>query len=283
MAFWKLRVLGEAVAFGGQGQPVSLPTMAWPIIGIVASMPHRRINRTMLAESLWPHSNGEAARRCLATSLWRIKQHFGDDRSGLLTTAGDVIALSPGRRVWIDLVAFERKAQRALRDAGQLDEPHQRARLRRALDHYRGDFLARETNEWIAIERERLRALFLDSALELARANVRHGEWRSALELGRAICAVEPLREDAQRLLLEAMVACGNRAQAVQHYKEFEQLLLAELGVRPMRETRRLVERLAGQPPTPPAAAPPAADREVLLLARQQIRATLQLIDAALS
>lgn len=286
MAFWKLQVLGDATALGGQGQAVPLPAMAWPMIGIVAAMPQRRIKRTTLAETLWPDSDSEAARRCLATSLWRIRQRFGSTGDDLLAATGDIVALTPGQRVWIDVVAFEHKLQAALRNPANLDRAPARRRLRRALALYRGDFLAREANEWIAIERERLRALFLDSALELARANVRHGEWRPALELGRTICAVEPLREDAQRLLLEAMVACGNRAQAVQHYKDFEKLLEAELGVRPMRETRRLVEQLSGQVPAQATTARPvlvAPDREILLLARRQIQATLHLIDTALA
>ena len=288
MAFWKLHVLGETIAVGERGQAISLPAIAWPIIGIVASAPQRRIKRTALAEALWPDSEADAARRCLATSLWRIRQRFTAHGTSLLSTTGDVIALTPGRRVWVDVVAFDRKLHDFARDPACLEQTSARNRLRRALSLYRGDFLCREDHEWIAIERERLRALFLDSALELARANIRHGEWRSALHLGRIICGVEPLRKDAQRLLLEAMVACGNRAQAVQHYKDFELLLDSELGVRPMQETRQLIDRLAGKPrdalpASLNAPAPTARDREILLLARRQIQATLNLIDTALA
>ena len=157
-----------------------------------------------------------------------------------------------------------------------------------ALGHYRGDFLESCGVDSIVIERERLRALYLDSGLELARACKRHGEWRMACELGRTICTVEPLREDAQRLLMEAMVACGNRAQAVQHYRDFERLLADELAVRPMRETRELAATIMRAPVPPPAmraliAPADESGRQKLLMARQQLAESLSLLDQALA
>ena len=90
----------------------------------------------------------------------------------------------------------------------------------------------------------------------------------------------------AQRLLMEAMVACGNRAQAVQHYRSFERLLADELSVRPMRETRDLAAAIARVSAAPEPDATIRAEvpyRQTLLMARQQLAESLSLLDQALS
>ena len=284
MAELALHLLGARIALDSAGTAIMLPSVAWSLIGAVLAAPHRRIGRSQLAAALWPDQDEEAARRCLATALWRLKQRLG--RLNLLRVGKETIALAEGGEVWVDAIAFERGVEGVLADPAKLDDAAERDALRQALGHYRGDLLESSPVDAIAIERERLRALYLDAALELARACKRHGEWRVASELGRAICAVEPLREDAQRLLMEAMVACGNRAQAVQHYRSFEQLLADELAVRPMRETRELAAAIARVSVSPEPDAPIRADvpyRQTLLMARQQLAESLSLLDQALS
>ena len=284
MAELALHLLGARIALDSAGTAVMLPSVAWSLIGAVLAAPHRRIGRSQLAAALWPDQDEEAARRCLATALWRLKQRLG--RLNLLRVGKETIALTEGGEVWIDAIAFERGVESALADPAKLDNAAERDALRQALGHYRGDLLESSPVDAVAVERERLRALYLDAALELARACKRHGEWRVASELGRAICAVEPLREDAQRLLMEAMVACGNRAQAVQHYRSFERLLADELSVRPMRETRDLAAAIARVSAAPEPDATIRAEvpyRQTLLMARQQLAESLSLLDQALS
>lgn len=288
MAELALHLLGARVALGAAGAAIALPGIGWSLIGAVLAAPHRRIGRGQLAAALWPDQDDDAARRCLATALWRLKQRLGR-LNALLRIGKETIALAEDEGAWIDAIAFERGIGAVLDDPARLDNAEDREALKRALGHYRGDFLEFSVVDAIVIERERLRALYLDAALELARACKRHGDWRTACELGRAICAVEPLREDAQRLLMEAMVACGNRAQAVQHYRGFERLLAEELAVRPMRETRELAASIArapvaaATPPEPVPAADEAPHRRTLLLARQQLAESLLLLDQALS
>jgi hypothetical protein len=52
----------------------------------------------------------------------------------------------------------------------------------------------------------------------LAGAEVSAGNWAAAREAAQTLCAVEPLREDAQRLLMMALAQCGNRALALEQY-----------------------------------------------------------------
>jgi DNA-binding SARP family transcriptional activator len=290
MAELALHLLGAKIALGAAGATVVLPTIGWSLIGSVLAAPHRRVGRDHLAAALWPDQDDEAARRCLATALWRLKQRLGA-LNALLRIGNETISVIDDDQAWVDAIAFERGVAAALDDPATLDSAADRDALKCALGHYRGDFLEFSTVDAIVIERERLRALYLDGALELARACKRHGEWRTACELGRAICTVEPLREDAQRLLMEAMVACGNRAQAVQHYRDFERLIADELAVRPMKETRELAASISRSPTMPPPLAgipelkisSENPGRQKLLMARQQLAESLSLLDQALA
>ena len=285
MARLALHLLGEESALDASGKRIALPPATWPMLGCLLTAPRRRMGRGALAGALWPDRDEKSARHCLATALWRIRQRLGTSAE-VIALAKDSVDLATGEGVWIDVVNFEEATQAALEDPARLDERGEREALRVALGHYRGDFLSQVSHDQIAIERERLRALYLDAGLEYVRACSRYHEWRQACEIGRAICAAEPFREDAQRLLMEALIECGNGAQALQQYREFAALLETELSVAPAAETRALAESIGspGQPEPRAAgrtdAAPP---RRMLLMARQQMVTSLSLLDKALA
>jgi len=74
------------------------------------------------------------------------------------------------------------------------------------------------------------------------------------VEAGLVAVAAEPLRESAHRVLIEAYLAEGNRAQALTQFHSCRSILLRELNIEPSPATRATI-----------AAAPPAggADRPV--------------------
>lgn len=281
MANWRIHVFGAEAALSIDGRAFHLPDLTWTLLGCLLSSPGRSANRSRIAAELWPDSDEDAARHCLATSLWRIKQRL-PCLNTLLTSESDRIGLHIGPRVWVDTLALERRAQLVLSEPSWLKSDFNRCKARRALQLYRGEFLARQDNDIILIERERMRALYLDASFQLAFVYAQYGEWKETLDISRALCAVEPLREDAQRLLIEAYAACGNRALAIQQYHELESLLSRELAVRPMRETTEVIDRitLTAEKPVHRGGDP---NREILLQTREQIIATVAMIDRALS
>lgn len=281
MANWRIFVLGAEAVLSLDGRIVNLPDLSWTLLGCLLSSPGHIANRSRIAAELWPESDEDAARHCLATSLWRMKQRL-PCLNALLKSDGDRIGLHIGPRVWIDALSLERRAQRVLSDSSWLRSDINRSKARRALQLYRGEFLTRQDNDMILIERERVRALYLDASFHLAFIHAQHGEWHDALNICRALCAVEPLREDAQRLLIKAYAECGNRALAIQQYHDLEDLLSRELSVRPMRETTDVIDRITLTADKPISRANDV-NRQVLLQARKQIIATVAMIDQALS
>ena len=56
-----------------------------------------------------------------------------------------------------------------------------------------------------------------------------------------AAVAAEPLRESAQRALIRAHLAEGNRSEALRQYRSYESLLRDELGLEPTSDLKALV------------------------------------------
>ena len=68
------------------------------------------------------------------------------------------------------------------------------------------------------------------------------GRYADALQAAIESVRLEPLRESAHRAIIAIHLAEGNVAEALRHYRLFQQLLVAELGIEPS-------PRLAGMLP----------------------------------
>jgi DNA-binding SARP family transcriptional activator len=233
---------------------------------------------------LWPDKDEHSARHCLATSLWRIRSQLPPDQT-FIRIEGETIAVSFSRFDWLDSVVFEMRAQMALASPGELRSPRARLRLRNALALYGGPFLQERDYEWAVLERERLRTLYLDALFALAHSEMEAGNWVGARSAAQSLCAAEPLREDAQRLLMSAHAECGNRALAINQYHSLVSLLRNELGISPMLETQLLAAKISGTPQPHPSAAIAELRRDAVTLrqVRFQLEQSLQLIDATLN
>lgn len=72
-----------------------------------------------------------------------------------------------------------------------------------------------------------------------------------AIEAGTRLVALDPLREQSQRRLLQAYAQAGRRAEALQHFQNFSARLRSELDVEPDQETLRLVADIRAAPARP--------------------------------
>jgi DNA-binding SARP family transcriptional activator len=282
MARWIIRLLGHEQIVRPDTGPLDLPDVWWPVLGCLLSAPGWRLGRGAMAGKLWPDKDEQAARHCLATALWRIKARLPRGQK-LINLDGERIRLSLTRFDFVDMLAFERRAQSAVRQPDLLAADGGRKKLARALALYDGSFLAVRDQESIAFERERLRTLYLDALFALALAETHVENWNAARAAAQALCAVEPLREDAQRLLMRAHVRCGSRALALSQYRSLVALLQAELGIAPMAETQRLAAGISS-----PGASAEAADhdgdsrRDAMLQVRRSLEKSIRIIDHVL-
>src|SRR5262249_8539497 len=80
-----------------------------------------------------------------------------------------------------------------------------------------------------------------------------------AVAMGKRLVALDPLREASHRALMQAHAGAGEKALALQQYAKCKDLLKAELGVAPARETEELRQQLM-QRAEPGFASPPPAE-----------------------
>lgn len=205
----RITVLG-AFTLTAEGAPVALSVDARRLVAYLA-VHHRPQARAALAADLWPAASGE---RLLADAVAAV------DVPGLLDeTEPGVLAL--GADVQVDLA----EAMRLIRTLPSLpaDTPVDTTVLT-------ADILPGWSAAWIEIERERFRQLRLYAIEERSQRLITAGRFDDAVAMAKVAVRTAPSRESARRALIEAHVAQGDLAAAVDEYDEYQELLRSSLG-----------------------------------------------------
>ena len=210
------------------GESIDLAAPAQRVLAFLA-LQRRADDRSHVAAVLWRDSSPERAAGSLRSALWRIR------RCGefIVEITNRGLRLSP--TVCADVretIAWARR----LTDASHSIEDHD---LRQALDG--GDLLADWDDDWVVVERERLRQLRLHSLEFLSQRLASVGRYVDAIEVALAALRIEPLRESAHRALISVHLVEGNPSEALRQYRRFRELLRAELGLEPSPLIKELV------------------------------------------
>jgi DNA-binding SARP family transcriptional activator len=107
-----------------------------------------------------------------------------------------------------------------------------------------GELLPGWYDDWVLLERERLRQLRMHALEVLAERLLAAGRHGEAIEAAYAAVRGEPLRESAHRVLVRAHLAEGNVAEAVRAHGSFCRMLDEELGVAPTAQMQELLRGL---------------------------------------
>jgi DNA-binding SARP family transcriptional activator len=108
----------------------------------------------------------------------------------------------------------------------------------------RGVLLPGWYDDWVLLERERLRQMRLHALEHVAALLVGAGRYGDALQAAFSAASAEPLRESAHRIMVQIHLAEGNVAEALRAYERFRMLIADELGVQPTEKLERLVQDL---------------------------------------
>ena len=196
--------------------------------------------REKLSALLWGSHFDAQAKQNLRQALSRLRKVLGEDA---LESDGEVVSLNAAA-VRCDVSRFEALVREGSRDA-----------LSAAADLYRGrlidDVAVSEEgwNEWLTGERERLLELALGAMVGLGEQELAAGRAEHALKAGQRAIALNNMREDAHRLIVQALAATGRKAEALKHYQDLVALLKRELNTEPDAATRSLVAELRSTPP----------------------------------
>lgn len=106
---------------------------------------------------------------------------------------------------------------------------------------YQGNFLpGLEEHPWAASKAGKLRQLWLQTASDILPLLAARERWQEAAELAGQAMDLEPCQEELCRRRMEALLCLGHAQRAAQVYEDFQEQLLAQLGVMPSDELRTL-------------------------------------------
>jgi DNA-binding SARP family transcriptional activator len=197
------------------------------------------LSRQDLAPALWgehPPASPEPALNALLSRL----------RAALAPVTLDGLQLVLPQAAWVDLEAARDAIHRAESSLAQQDWGRAWSASQITLFTARRGFLPGDDLPWIAEIRGELESLHV-RALEAYAAsslNVAGTELATAERSARDLVARAPFRESGYRVLMAALAARGNTAEALRVYDRLMRLLSDELGVIPSQQTRNLHARL---------------------------------------
>lgn len=281
MSHLRVHALGGLTIAAGGGRVLPISGSCRPILGYLLTHRQRRVSKVELAETLWADREGENARHCLATALWRLKKSTGTSTCLLTFHGADDVSFNWAAPAWVDALALETRVASLLKRKPEALSRDELRRIERGVRLYHGEYLIGMEQEWAWLERQRLHDLYCGGLFHLTLAYAAAHEWPQVLAWGRRLCREEPLREDVHRLLMLACAHTGNRASALAQYRECQRALATDLGIEPMAETQALYRQLARTTPAcpdaGPAVKPPALEQIRLRISRvRRVLATCQ-------
>jgi DNA-binding SARP family transcriptional activator len=208
----RISLLGGLEIAGDPATGPSLTRKARGMLAYLALQPQLTQSREKLAALFWGGTADAQARTSLRQTLSRLRKTVGSADGPRLLTEGDQISLDPDGIV-LDVRQFETLVARATTDS-----------LEQAMALYKGDLLdgfslkEEAFEEWVAAERARLRIRATEALERLV------AEYRKAQDLGRCLqaalrlLALDPLREDIHRDVMQIHAAQGRLSLAMKQY-----------------------------------------------------------------
>jgi DNA-binding SARP family transcriptional activator len=184
----------------------------------------------VVAATLWPEVTESRAGGNLRSAVWRLR----GTGAAVVEAGGAALALDD--EVVVDLEILSGWAERVIGGGTGPDELTVPEGVDAALDLLPGWY-----DDWVIVERERVRTRVLHALEQVSRGFSAAGRHARAVDAAIAAVCADPLRESAQRALIEAHLAEGNLIEAQRTFRSYRELLAAELGVEPAPELWQLI------------------------------------------
>jgi two-component SAPR family response regulator len=141
----------------------------------------------------------------------------------------------------------ERGEAGAVRGKPSIPQSEIAQRLEKAMQIYRGHFLADDAEKpWAVSMRERLKGKFVKTMTELGERYKQEKEYKKAAVLYERALEVDDLAEELYQGLMSCHGELGRKADAGRVYKRCRKNLAAAFGVGPSEETESLFRKIRG-------------------------------------
>jgi len=239
MAVLEVMLLGGFDLRFDDGRPCNLPGQKErALLAVLALKPGAIYPRDRLAALLWSDRGDSQARDSLKHALAKLRQCLEPADTQPIVADRQSVRLDPAS-LRIDVVDFEHLLAKGQAEA-----------IERAMALYRGELLegiqVRDPafEDWVLLERARLQARAEEAAAGLLTRSLAEGERERAAAAARWLLMVDPLREEACRVLMQIHSERGETAQALKLYDRLRDRLQRELGIAPETVTTRLCEAI---------------------------------------
>jgi DNA-binding SARP family transcriptional activator/tetratricopeptide (TPR) repeat protein len=202
----------------------------------------RHVGRDELIDALWPDQPPVSEDAALRTLLSRLRSSLGTS-----TLAGrDELILALPEPVWIDVEAAAAEVARALDALTRGDARRAWALAQVPLNIASRGLLPGAQATWLEAPRRELEDVRHQALEVIGRAGLMMGgtQLQSAERAARALIETEPYRESGYVVLMEALSARGNAAEALRVFDGLRTLLRDELGTNPSPEAIAAHDRL---------------------------------------
>jgi DNA-binding SARP family transcriptional activator len=212
-------------------------------LALNANRPH---SREIVSEALWGDRTPAQANRTLRSELYRLRKGIAaqnEEAARLLVSGATTVQLNTHAvTCHVDILDFQRLGTSAAAQPVELLSGEQADALRSAAALYVAPLMVDFYEDWCLFERQRLHELHMEVLGKLMALETRDGRYAQAIDYGNRILAEEPLMESVHRQVMRLHYNAGNRAAALRQFETCKRLLQEELGVEPMRRTRRIHE-----------------------------------------
>lgn len=197
-----------------------------------------------ITESIWPDrgphavSNTRYVIHRLRTKLEPRRAAHDPPKFVVLRSGGYEL---DRERIWIDADEFERAVKDGRTAMTSVDPATATQHLERAIDLYRGPFLADEPYaRWADFERNRLASMAIYALRVLTALARERGDSEAAIQHLLRLAEIEPLDGSVHRELVQALLGADRRGDAKRQYDNFSKRLWGEWGEKPDFDLRSL-------------------------------------------
>jgi LuxR family maltose regulon positive regulatory protein len=199
---------------------------------------HQGWSKEALGQILWPDSTPSQLKNRFRNTIYRLRRAMQQD---VIIFDGENYAFNWNLDYEYDVEQF----LRLLTSARNTTNNEERKKAYRDLiDIYRGEYLPEVEGVWVLPERERLRQVFINASLELAKLYLDASQNGLSLDVCYRLIAKEPSLEQAYYLAMQANAAIGNHAAVIHLHETLTDVLYTELGVSPSAQTETLYHSL---------------------------------------
>ena len=235
-----LTLLGGFTLRVGGREVASIPRKARALLAYLSLQDGKPVSRETISDLLWTDRGVDQARLSLRQTLLVLRRELRDAGEDLIRSEDGVLSFRP------DAVATDVGRFRVLARS------RERADLAEAAELYAGPFLARfqpvaaDFDDWVDRTRGEIAEVSLDVLGRLADCCLAAEDAHAAVLTTERMLAIDPLREDVHRRLIEAYARVGRRADAIRQYNACVEMLRRDLDVGPSAETEALIGRVRG-------------------------------------